>query len=64
MGAQGWGGETELLPPAAAGRNGISIIIFSFKASLTENYKLICSLNTQVRDQGRRPRSSYGFFRR
>lgn len=37
---------------APAGRSGISIIIFPFKASLTENYKLICSLNTQVRDKG------------
>lgn len=33
-------------------RHGISIITFSFKASLTENYKLISSLNTQVGDQG------------
>lgn len=27
-------------------------ITFSFKASLMRNYKLICSLNTQVRDRG------------
>ena len=47
VGAHGCGGEAELPPPcccqqAPGGLHGISIIIFFFKASLMENYKLIC----------------------
>lgn len=54
MGAQGCGqGRLSCFLQLLLRGVGISIIIiFSLKASLRDNYKLICSLNTQVGDQG------------